>query len=144
MTMTIPVNVKAQRVGGQARVETIELNLEQDLARARRLAKLLDSEFEFAGIRFGLDAIVGLIPVVGDVATAIAGMFPLWVARRHRLGKLLEMRMAANLLMDVAAGAVPLVGDVIDVAFKANMKNLRLLEAAVEKRRKAERPAQPA
>lgn len=134
MATTIPV--QAQRVTQGTDAAYVHLDLEQDLARARRLAKLLDSEFSFAGIQFGLDAIVGLIPVVGDIASAVAGLYPIYVAQRHKLGKVLELRMAANLVLDVAAGAVPLAGDVIDVAFKANLKNLRLLEQAVEKRRR--------
>ena len=108
--------------------------LEADLARARWLANLLDSQFNFMGIQFGLDAIVGLIPVAGDVVTSLAGLYPVHLAKKHNLGKTVQMRMAFNVLMDFAAGAVPVIGDLVDVAYKANLKNLKLLEKAAEKR----------
>ena len=109
--------------------------LEADLARVRQLATLLDAQFEIGGIKFGLDAIVGLVPVVGDIATALIGTYPLYVARKHNLGKFVRARMVSNLLIDWAVGAVPLVGDVFDVGFKAHLKNAELLEKAVEKHR---------
>ena len=109
--------------------------LDADLARARWLANLMDAQFNFMGIEFGLDAIVGLVPVVGDCATALAGLYPVHVAQKHNLGKTLRARMAFNVLIDFAAGAIPVVGDLVDVAYKANLKNLKLLEKAVEKRR---------
>ena len=108
--------------------------LESDLARVRRLATLLDAEFSFAGIKFGLDAIVGLVPVAGDLLTAAASLYPIYIARKHGLGKTLEARMAFNVLVDFAAGSIPLIGDVVDVAYKANLKNLALLERAVARR----------
>jgi hypothetical protein len=106
-----------------------------DLARARKLAYLLDAQFSLAGVQFGLDAIVGLVPVVGDTLTALAALYPIWVARRHNLGKTVQVRMAVNVLMDWAAGLVPAVGDIIDVAYKSNLKNLKLLERAADRRR---------
>jgi len=111
-----------------------EGSLESDLRRARRLAYLFDARFELAGFRFGLDAIVGLIPVVGDTLTTLAGVFPLWIAHRHQLGNRLKIRMASNLLLDWAIGLLPFVGDLADIGFKAHLRNLKLLEKACEKR----------
>lgn len=108
-------------------------DLEADLRRAKWLADWLDTKFELGGVRFGLDGIVGLIPVVGDTLGALAGVYPIWVARRHRLGKAVQARMALNLLTEWAVGAVPFVGDAFDVAFKANVRNVRLLERAAAK-----------
>lgn len=110
------------------------LDLRADLERARMMAKLLDSEFEFAGIRFGLDAIIGLLPVIGDTISTLAGTYPLYVARKHKLGRAVEVKMIANLAIDYVGGLIPIVGDVFDVAFKANLKNLDLLERAIEKK----------
>jgi hypothetical protein len=109
--------------------------LEQDVERMRVLARLLDTQFEIAGIRFGWDAIVGLVPVVGDVATVLVGLYPVLLARKHGLGGGVQAKMAANLLVDFVAGSVPLVGDLLDVVLKANARNLRILERAVEQRR---------
>jgi hypothetical protein len=122
----MPVNVKVARTHD---------SLEADLAKVRRLAKLLDAQFEFAGVKYGWDAIVGLVPVVGDIAMTLVGVYPLIIARKHKLGRVVQTRMAMNLLIDWAAGATPLVGDLIDVAFKANLKNAELLEKAARKRK---------
>ena len=131
---TVTVNV--HRVGATPGEMPAAPDLELDLARARRLAHLMDSQFSLAGVKFGLDAIVGLIPVVGDVTTAVASLYPIWVAKRHNLGTTVQARMALNVAADLLPGLIPIVGDMIDVAFKANLKNLKLLEKAAEKRRK--------
>lgn len=127
---TVTVNV--HRAGGAAAAAP---DLDADLQRARRLAHLMDAQFSLGGVKFGLDAIVGLIPVVGDAATAGASLFPIWVARRHNLGSTVQARMALNVLIDLLPGMIPLVGDLIDVAYKANLKNIKLLERAAERRR---------
>ena len=128
---TIPVDVR--------RVDRAAPDLETDLERARLLANWLDAKFSFLGIRFGLDAIVGLVPVVGDTLTALASTYPIWVAERHGLGKTVQARMAMNIFIDWLPGLVPIVGDAIDVAYKANLKNLKLLEAAAAKKLLKER-----
>ena len=129
---TVTVNVR--RAGGTGGAAWAEPDLGVDLERARKLATLLDSQFSIAGVRFGLDAIVGLVPVAGDALTSLAALYPIWVARRHNLGKTLQARMALNVLTDFAAGSIPIVGDLIDLTYKANLKNLRLLERAAERR----------
>jgi hypothetical protein len=108
--------------------------LEADLARARTLAKWLDSRFQVAGIKFGFDSIIGLLPGIGDTVTSVIALYPLWVAQRHGLGKALQMRMGFNVLVDWLPGMIPLVGDMIDVLYKANLKNLKLLEQAAERK----------
>jgi hypothetical protein len=119
-------------------VGAVDHDLEADLQRARILANWLDARFEFMGIRFGLDALIGLIPVVGDTLTSLASAYLILIAQRHDLGKVVQARMAVNILVDWLPGLVPLVGDAIDVAYKANLKNLKLLEAAAEKKRRRE------
>lgn len=131
---TVTVNVRRAGESGEAGTP----NLETDLARARQLAHLMDAQFSFMGVPFGLDAIVGLVPVVGDAVTALVSLYPIWVARRHDLGRVVQGRMVLNVLVDGLAGLVPLVGDVVDVGFKANLKNLRLLESAAEKKLRKE------
>ena len=130
---TVAVNV--HRAGESPRA--VAESLEQDLARVRQVAQFLDAQFEFAGIKFGWDAIIGLVPVVGDLATTAIGVYPLYVARKHGLSRFVRARMVSNLLIDWAVGCVPLVGDVFDVGFKAHLKNAALLERAAERRKKA-------
>jgi hypothetical protein len=115
--------------------------LEGDLERVRKLANLLDTRFNVAGVRFGWDSLVGLIPVVGDTVTTLIGLYPLAVARKHRLGKWVQARMGMNLLGDWLVGLVPLAGDLFDLGFKANVRNLKLLEAAVEKTLRTRSPS---
>jgi Domain of unknown function (DUF4112) len=128
--------VEARRVGQApdgAAAAPPYADLQADLARARRLAHLLDNQFSIGGYRFGLDALVGLIPGVGDLAGALAGVYPLVVARRHGLGKVVQSRMALNLLIEFGIGSIPVVGDAFDFGFKANVRNVQLLEQAAAK-----------
>ena len=125
------IAVEAHRAGTHPRPG----ELERDVERVRAMARAMDAQFEVAGIKFGWDSIIGLVPIAGDIATAAVGLYPILIARKHGLSKLTRMRMAANFAMDLAVGAVPLAGDVFDLAFKANLKNLALLERELEKRR---------
>jgi hypothetical protein len=113
-----------------AKNKLTKTNLGTDLRRARILAKLLDTQFKLGGVRFGLEALLGLVPVAGDTVGALAGLYPLWIANRHKLGKGVQAKMAANLAIEFGGGLLPWVGDFFDVAFKANIRNVKLLEKA--------------
>jgi hypothetical protein len=106
-----------------------DLTSEQRLARLDAIAKLLDVAFILPGtnIRYGIDGIVRLIPVVGDL---IASAFSLWLVREARaLGAPWHVtaRMLANVALEGAVGMVPVAGDAFDVMFRANMRNMRIL-----------------
>lgn len=131
--MTITVDANRLKTCDPMKARTDELST--DLRRARRLAHWLDARYSFLGIRFGLDGIVGLVPVVGDVLTGVAALYPLYVAHKHGLGNRLIARMGVNVAVDVLAGSVSIVGDLVDVAFKANLRNVALLEASARRRR---------
>jgi hypothetical protein len=105
------------------------------LRELETLARLLDEQFRIPGtsIRFGLDALVGLVPGLGDIATALVSLYV--VARARDLGApagVLAL-MVGNILIDMTVGAVPVLGDVFDIAFKANRRNLELLRRALER-----------
>ncbi|MGH7482404.1 MAG: DUF4112 domain-containing protein [Longimicrobiales bacterium] len=107
----------------------------------RRLARLLDRQFRIPGtrIRLGLDPLIGLLPGIGDVATgALSGWIVIAAARLGAPAPVLA-RMLFNLLTDVVLGAVPLLGDLFDVAWKANARNLDLLERHLADPRRARR-----
>jgi hypothetical protein len=104
--------------------------LPRDVERAKTMARWLDTRFSFLGYRFGFETILGMLPIAGDTATAILGLYPILIAMRHRLGKGLQFRMLANLLIEWLIGMVPFLGDLFDTVFKANIRNARLLEAA--------------
>jgi len=108
----------------------------QSVARLEALAKLMDGAFVLPGtnVRMGLDGIIGLIPVAGDVISAVISGYLIWEARQLGAPKWLIARMMANTLVDTAIGAVPVVGDAFDMMFRANMKNMALLRRHMEKR----------
>ena len=105
------------------------------LARARTLARLLDSAATVpgTGIRFGADAVLGLIPGMGDLAGAALAGYLVILAQRLGAPRTVVLRMLGNVAVDTLAGTVPLAGDLFDVAFKSNTRNLALLERAIER-----------
>jgi hypothetical protein len=102
----------------------------ETLDALRRLAVLLDSQFRVPGtsIRFGLDAIVGLIPGIGDITTPVFAAMLLVQGVRMRLPFVVQARMVLNAAIDMLLGFFPVVGDLVDIGFKANLRNLALLE----------------
>ncbi len=98
------------------------------LRRARFIAQLMDSQFGFLGIRFGLDSLIGLIPGLGDIVGLGFSLYLLFVGWHLKVSHLILGKMILNVVIDTAIGAVPLVGDIGDLFFKANLKNLQLLE----------------
>jgi hypothetical protein len=96
----------------------------------RRWSRLMDSAYRMPGtsIRFGWDPIVGLVPGLGDLATASFSATLLYRALRLGVPRVVLVRMALNILVDLGAGAVPLVGDLFDVAWQSNTMNLALVE----------------
>ena len=101
-----------------------------NLDALRRWATLLDAAFVVPGtnIRFGLDAIIGLVPGLGDLSSPVFAIVLLVSAFRLRVPAVVQARMVLNAAIDMVVGLVPLLGDVADVAWKANLRNLALLE----------------
>jgi uncharacterized protein DUF4112 len=99
----------------------------------RHLAWLLDSAFEIPGTKFriGLDPILGLIPVVGDLIAMAIGGYIIMIAARLGVPRAVLVRMLMNLGTDALVGSVPVAGDVLDAAWRANAKNARLLDQAL-------------
>jgi Domain of unknown function (DUF4112) len=98
--------------------------------RLRRLAWLLDDVIRVPGtrIRFGLDPLIGLIPGLGDVLGAIVSSYIVVEAARQGIPRSTLLRMAWNVLLEAAIGVIPLVGDLFDAGWKANQRNVALLE----------------
>lgn len=95
-----------------------------------RLSWLMDDLIRVPGLgwRFGLDALIGLIPGFGDTATSLVSFYILVAAVRYRVPKITIMRMALNLALDYVLGSLPFVGDVFDAWWKSNQKNVALLK----------------
>jgi len=103
------------------------------LGRIRTVAYVLDESVRIPGttIRVGLDPIVGLLPVAGDVATAVCSLYIVAEAVRLGVPKRTVVRLLANIAVDAVLGSVPVVGDLFDAYWKANVKNAELVAAAV-------------
>jgi hypothetical protein len=100
------------------------------LARYAVISNVLDQAFRVPGtrFRFGLDAIIGLVPGAGDIVGALLGLYGVWVARQLGAPSSLLTRMLGNIAVDAVAGAVPIVGDLFDFAYKPHVRNLVLIE----------------
>ena len=107
----------------------------KEIARQRLVAltRLMDEAVEVPvlGTRVGLDALLGLVPVAGDLVSAAIGLYTVAQARELGASRWLLARMVGNLLLDAAVGAVPIAGDLADVYFKAHRRNLKLLQKSI-------------
>lgn len=103
-----------------------------ELVRARKqlddFAYLLDNCFQIPGVgwRFGIESLIGLIPGLGDVISGILALVLLLRAIQFRLPAIVIIRMALNSLIDLAIGAIPLIGDLFDMYWKSNTRNMKL------------------
>jgi hypothetical protein len=117
----LPAKARPTKLAERRAVE-IESSLDQ-------ISRWMDGLFRIPGVgwRFGLDALVGLIPGVGDTATTLVSFYILAAGVRYRVPKITLLRMAANLGIDYAVGTIPFVGDAFDIFWKANQKNVELI-----------------
>lgn len=119
MGMSLPVGNDPQSI--RQRVEAME--------------HLLERSFRIPGVNVpvGLDALVGLVPVVGDIITTAMGAYIVWEARNLGMSKWHLTRMGANVAFDAALGLIPLVGDAADFVFRSNTRNLRIIKRHLDK-----------
>ena len=118
------------------RFSDAETSLRETRTRIERLASLLDTRLSLpgTGIRFGLDGLLGLIPGVGDAATALPLLYFLYHARRLDAPRSLQLRMVGHTAIDFLLGSIPVVGDLFDFAYKSHDKNARLLLRHIDDR----------
>ena len=116
-----------------------QLHMGRDPASIRRrvesLEMVLERTFVVPGLNrsVGLDAVLGLIPVVGDLIAGAMGAWLVWEARNLGMSKFQLLRMAGNVGFDTAMGAIPVVGDLFDLAFRSNRRNLRMIKKHLDK-----------
>ena len=114
--------------------------------RLERLSRVMDTRFVVPGtdFRFGLDAVIGLLPVIGDGASAGLSTYPLWIAHRHGFSLFLKLRMIGRILIDLFVGMIPGVGDVFDAWYKCIRRNVEDLLCEDDKRTEISRaPVNP-
>ena len=109
--------------------------IEAAVARIEAIARLMDDLCEIPGtnVRVGLDAIIGLVPVIGDLISQAISSYLIWEARQLGVSRFTVARMVANSAVDTVVGIIPFAGDAFDVAFRANRKNVALLKAHLAK-----------
>ena len=109
------------------------------LKRMETVAWLLDTAFVIPGTRqrVGVDAIIGLIPGFGDIATTLLSTYVIWEARNLGLSRFAIGRMLANLAVHATVGAIPVVGNIFDAFFRVNQRNMRIVRAQLERRKRA-------
>lgn len=116
-----------------------ELSLGSDPASVRRrieaMERLLERSFHVPGTKLpvGLDSIIGLIPVAGDILAGVIGLYCVWEARNLGMSKWHLVRMLGNIGFDTLVGSVPLAGDVFDFLFLSNTRNLRIIRKHLDK-----------
>jgi hypothetical protein len=116
-----------------------ELPLGNDPASVRRRIEavegLMERSIAIPGLKtpVGLDAVIGLVPIAGDLMAAALGLYMVWEARNLKMSKWQLARMAANVGFDTAVGAIPIAGDAFDFLFRSNTRNLRIIRKHLDK-----------
>ena len=124
---------RREPAAGEALSRDTEVN--ETLQRLDVIATVMDSAVRIPGtnVVMGVDALLGLVPVIGDAISSAIGGYIIWEAKRLGVSRLVIARMAMNTTIDTVVGAVPVLGDVFDVAYKANRKNVALLKAHLQR-----------
>jgi Domain of unknown function (DUF4112) len=114
---------------------TVGTFMPRELERLRTLSRLLDSAFVIPGTRYrlGLDAIVGLVPGIGDAISAVLSFYIIFQAARMGVPKATLARMMGNVGLDTIVGGIPLLGDLFDAGFKSNLRNVALIEQHIQR-----------
>jgi hypothetical protein len=102
--------------------------MEKHLKLARKLTKLMDEQFSILGFKFGLDPLIGLLPGIGDAVTIATSGYIIWIATQIGVTPGTILKMIVYTLIDFGTGLVPGAGDIIDFFWKANKRNLDLVE----------------
>jgi hypothetical protein len=111
------------------------------LARLQRFARVMDTAWRIplTNRRFGLDSVIGLVPGAGDAITLCMSLYAIWLAHKIGAPNGLILRMIANSGIDFGLGTVPVVGDIFDLFFKSNTRNLKLLTDFLERESKLQK-----
>jgi hypothetical protein len=119
---------EALKAAGPTRADSVR--------RMEAVAHVLDTAFLIPGTnqRVGIDAIIGLVPGIGDAVTTLLSTYVIWEARQLGLSRFAIARMLANLAVHASVGTIPIVGDVFDAFFRVNQRNMRIVRAHLARR----------
>lgn len=107
---------------------SIVVDKHRHLTIARLLVNVLEKQFRIGKWEFGLDPILGLIPVIGDLIPTILACYLIWIAVLHELPTMKVIHMGFNVVLDFIVGSIPVIGDIFDFFIKPSVSNLRILE----------------
>lgn len=107
------------------------LTLKQHLKLAKSLTQMLDTQFCILGFRFGLDSVFDLVPGVGTILPTVLSFYLVWIGWEFQIPKPKLYQMMTNIFIDSVIGSIPFLGAFVDAFFKANVKNLSILENAL-------------
>jgi hypothetical protein len=110
------------------------MDFQYHLHLAERLSTLLDDQFRVGPWKFGLDPIMGLIPVVGDIMPLLLTVYILWIGHQVGISDRVRHKIIFNATADAVLGIIPIVGDISDFAWKANIRNIALLKKYLAER----------
>ena len=102
--------------------------MEMHLRIARALTEFLENKFSIGRFKFGFDPIIGVIPGFGDLVTTVISLYIVWIGIQMRLSQQKIIEMVGNVLVDFLIGLFPIIGDLTDAVFKANSRNMKILE----------------
>lgn len=125
--------------------EAAAVDHQRALTRIQWLERWLENAIAIPGTNYklGLDALIGLIPVAGDVSTALLSLYILWEARRFELAGKDYAKMLGNITIDLLIGLLPLIGDYADFTWKSNSRNLRIIREHIENKKALEAGEEP-
>ena len=125
--------------------DTFQQDIELELEKLRLAARRLDALFRIPGTRLtvGIDNLLGFIPVIGDAAALAPALWLVWRARQLGATPGAQIVMLGNLAIDLVVGSIPVIGDLFDIAYNANIRNVRLLEVNLRKRASRAQPVNP-
>lgn len=104
----------------------------QRIKIAEDIVYLLENRFKILGFKFGIDPLLGLVPVVGDLIPFVIAIYLVWVAWAEGLDRSIIIKMALLVLLDFIIGSIPIIGDAADFVFRAHTKNLEILKRELD------------
>lgn len=108
-------------------------NAQRHLNFVEKLAKFLDSGFGFGPFKFGADPLIGLIPWIGDIFTAIISLYIYWIAVQFGAPKSAQYKILRNTIFDFVLGLIPIIGDASDFVYRSNRANMKILKEHLDK-----------
>ncbi len=99
---------------------------------AKYISELLDNKFEFLGVKFGFDPLIGSIPLVGDVMPIMVSLYFIWIGIKLKIPKNRILEMCINTLVDVLVGLIPVIGDYFDIVYRGHYKNFLVISQFFE------------